>query len=98
MYEVSYLKIWEVQIFGKDNNKFHAWSNNDPLNFREYLLPLGSESDFLFATEKKIWVVLYACETWSLIFKEEHRQKIENWVLGRYLAPIVIRGKMEKIA
>ena len=51
MYEVSYLKMWEFQIFGKDNNKFYAWSKNDPVNFREYFLPLGSESfDFLFAT------------------------------------------------
>lgn len=79
VYEESYLNMWEVQISGKDNNKFHAFSNNDPVNFREYLLPLGSESfDFLFATEKNFSVVLYACETWSVVLKEEHRPKIEN--------------------
>lgn len=97
MYEVSYLKMWEVQLFGKDNNKFYAWSNNDPVNFRQYLLPLGSESvDFLFATETNFAVVLYACETWSVILKEEHGPKIDNWVLVRYLNPMELWGKIEK--
>jgi len=33
-------------------------------------------------------VVLYGCESWSLIFREEHRLKVfENRVLRRILGP-----------
>lgn len=98
MYEVSYMKMWEVQIFGEDNNKFYTWSNNDPVNLRQYLLPLGSESfDFLFATETNFVVVLYACETWFVILKEEHGPKIENWVLVRYLSSMELGGKSRNL-
>jgi hypothetical protein len=33
-------------------------------------------------------VVLYECETWSLILREEHRLRVsENWVLRRIFGP-----------
>jgi hypothetical protein len=38
-------------------------------------------------------VVLYGCETWSLILREEHRLRVfENWVLRR-----IFRPKRDKI-
>jgi hypothetical protein len=33
-------------------------------------------------------LVLYGCETWSLILREEHRLRVfENWVLRRIFGP-----------
>ena len=49
-----------------------------------------------------IWpVVLYGCETWSLISSEEHRLRVfENRVLRRIFGPKKdeITGLVEKIA
>jgi hypothetical protein len=36
----------------------------------------------------RVWSVLYGCETWSLIFREEHRLKVfENRVLRKIFGP-----------
>jgi hypothetical protein len=46
-------------------------------------------------------VVLYGCETWSLILREEHRLRVyENRVLRRIFKPKRDKdnGRMEKIA
>jgi hypothetical protein len=62
------------------------------------LLTFGAESFvFQFAIQKykdqdiqhyKLPVVLYGCETWSLILRKEHRLRVfENMVLRKVLGP-----------
>jgi hypothetical protein len=44
-------------------------------------------------------VVLYGCETWSLILREEHRLRVhENRVLRRIFAPKRDEVRLEKTA
>jgi hypothetical protein len=34
-------------------------------------------------------VVLYGCETWSVLLREEHRLRVfENWVLRKIFGPM----------
>jgi len=47
----------------------------------------------LICTDTFLPVVLYGCETWSLTIMEEHRLRVESWVLRRIFGP-----KREEVA
>jgi len=41
----------------------------------------------MLSTDRHIVLVLYGCETWSLIFREERGLRVENRVLRRIFLP-----------
>jgi hypothetical protein len=44
-------------------------------------------------------MVLYGCETWSLILREEHRLRMfENRLLRRIFGPKIAEVRLEKTA
>ena len=51
-----------------------------------YLLNVASKCQDI--QKYNLPVVLYGCKTWSLTFREQHRQRVyENWVLRRIFGP-----------